>query len=66
MKNRSFLKATPNHSKRTFTIRYYSKGGIYLKFRTFKMDSDEFNEALHNTEYDWDWFLRSSNNYFKV
>jgi hypothetical protein len=42
------MKATPNHSKRTFTLR--DKGN---KYRTLQMSKIEFNEALYNTAGDW-------------
>jgi hypothetical protein len=55
MKNESTLTATPNHSKRTFTIR---KNGS--KYRTMPMSKEEFEEAEMNTKNDWNWFLRSN------
>lgn len=49
------LTATPNYSKRTFTIR---KNGS--KYRTMKMSKEEFEEAIFNTEYDWVVYLRNN------
>ena len=46
--------ATPNHSKRTFTIR---KDGS--KYRTLPMNKEEFNDALHMTADDWKAYLRN-------
>ena len=42
------MRATPNHNKRTFTLR--DKGN---KYRTLQMSKIEFNEALYNTAGDW-------------
>lgn len=59
-KDRDALKASPNHAKKTFTIR---KDGV--KYRTCEMSKDEFDSCLHNTERDWRKFLKS-NNYYTV
>jgi hypothetical protein len=61
----STIKATPNHSKRTFTIRVYDKNTI-TKYRTNKVSEDEFLELEFNTVSDWRFFLRNSNDYYKV
>jgi len=50
-----------NHSKRTFTIKTESG-----KYRTIKMSKDEFNSSLHNTGNDWQHFLNSSSDYYKL
>lgn len=47
--------ATPNHSKRTFTIRYNGS-----KYRTYPMLKIEFEECLLNTENDWKNYLRNN------
>ena len=52
MKN---LTATPNYSKRTFTLRYHGS-----KYRTCKLDKNEFEDCLFNTENDWKNFLRNN------
>lgn len=49
-----------NHSARTFTIRTTSG-----KYRTTKMDLEEFNSCLNNTGNDWQHFLNGSD-YYKV
>ena len=54
------LRISPNHSKRTFTIRT-----DVAKYRTIRMSKDEFNSCLNNTGQDWKQFLRSSD-YYKV
>lgn len=46
------ITATPNYSKRTFTIRTESG-----KYRTFPMNKQEFNESLNRTANDWQSFL---------
>jgi hypothetical protein len=48
-------KATPNYSKRTFTIRTKSS-----KYRTLQMSKTEFNEALFNTLGDWYAYLKKN------
>lgn len=52
------IKATANHSKRTFTIRTDS-----AKYRTNKMDKEEFQSCLYNTASDWNQFLKSEECY---
>ena len=54
------INATPNHSKRTYTIRTSSG-----KYRTLPMSKEEFNSCRHNTANDWNQFLKS-NDYYKV
>lgn len=49
------IKATPNYSKRTFTIRKNDS-----KYRTLVFSREEFNGNLNNTESDWNQFLKSS------
>ncbi|QTE38491.1 hypothetical protein J3L18_05285 [Mucilaginibacter gossypii] len=48
-----------NHSARTFTIRTESG-----KYRTTKMNKEEFNENLNNTGNDWQNFLKLTNDYY--
>ena len=57
--------ATPNYTKRTFTIRIFIKGKLNNKYRTIKLSNQEFETELNNTENDWRQFLKS-NNYFLV
>ena len=54
------LMISPNHSKRTFTIRT-----DVAKYRTIMLSKEEFNSCLDNTGQDWRVFLRSSD-YYKV
>ena len=63
-KNRT-IRVKPNHSARTFTIRLYNGKELIAKYRTIKMCKEEFESHLHNTEYDWEIFLRTYD-YYKV
>lgn len=54
------IKATPNRSKRTFTIRTG-----YAKYRTLKMSKEEFESAEFWTENDWKQFLKTDE-YYKI
>jgi hypothetical protein len=60
------LKVTPNYSKRTFTIRKYDNGKVYSKYRTSPRSMEEFESEEMNTEGDWRYFLRSSNDYLVI
>ena len=53
------IKATPNLSKRTFTIRT----GDGYKYRTTPMTQEEFDSNLNNTANDWAQFLKSDDYY---
>ena len=52
------IKVTPNNSNRTFTIR---TGGA--KYRTNRMDKDEFESAKRWTGNDWNQFLKTDEYY---
>lgn len=52
------MKITSNKQKRYFTI---IKGSI--KYRTFALSKEEFNNLEYNTLEDWKNFLKTSNNY---
>ncbi len=60
-----FIKATPNHSRGTFTLRCYNKDGSMVKYRTYPLTRGEFHSCLYNTNNDWIHFLKS-NNYYEV
>jgi hypothetical protein len=60
MKKENTLTATPNYSKRTYTIRRYCNGLVWSKCRTLPMNKQEFEEAEMNTKNDWKWFLTSN------
>lgn len=55
------IKVTPNYSKRTFTIRK-----DYAKYRTIQMSKDEFENCEFMTGQDWQHFLNSTDDYYKV
>lgn len=55
------INVTPNHSKRTFTIRTESG-----KYRTLPVNKKEFNNDLDNTANDWQNFLRYDNSYYPI
>jgi len=57
------IKAAPNYSKRTFTIRKYIDGKLFAKYRTIEMSQEEFDSAEMNTEEDWKQFLKSDDYY---
>jgi hypothetical protein len=57
------ITATPNYSKRTFTIREYEKEKLVSKYRTLPMSVEEFEKEEMNTENDWRQFLKTDNYY---
>ncbi len=57
------IKASPNKSKRTFTLRIEYKDGSKVKYRTLKMLKIEFEHAEMNTENDWFNYLKYGNYY---
>jgi imidazoleglycerol phosphate synthase glutamine amidotransferase subunit HisH len=63
MQNIRTIKATPNHSQRTFTLRVYHNGKLTFKYRTIKLPKDEFNSCIYNTNGDWLQFLKSDEYY---
>lgn len=61
--SRKQVKATPNHSKRTFTLRVFIDSEFVGKYRTITLPKDEFNSCLYNTNNDWLQFLKSDDYY---
>lgn len=59
------IKVKANHQQRTFTIRKYQDGRVYVKYRTLKMNKEEFEENLNNTENDWQQYLKTDE-YYKI
>ena len=47
------IKATANHSLKTFTLRKYIDNKLRSKYRTESFSSNEFNELIYNTSCDW-------------
>jgi hypothetical protein len=60
------IKATPNRSKRTFTLRKYYNNKFYSKYRTFPMIREEFEELEYNTGEDWKIFLITDSRYVRI
>ena len=58
-----YLKATPNYSRRTFTLREYYRDGTITKIRTGRFSQSEFNELLCNSENEWLAWLGTINFY---
>ena len=58
-----YLKATPNYSRRTFTIRKYYRDGTITKVRTGQFSQTEFNDLLLNDEMDWQFWLSNVDYY---
>ena len=52
---------TSNKSARTFTVRVDGS-----KYRTYPMSKEDFNNASYWTGEDWNYFLRNTNDYYKV
>jgi len=63
MKTKRTIKAVPNFSKRTFTLRISYNGRLTNKYRTYPMTPEEFDSELNNTERDWSQFLKTDNYY---
>ena len=57
------IKATPNFTDRTFTIRTFLNGKLNNKYRTIKLSKPEFESELNNTENDWIQFLKYNDYY---
>ena len=55
------IKVSANHSAMTFTIR--TETG---KYRTTRMSKAEFDSCLNMTGNDWQYFLCTSSDYYKV
>ena len=55
------FKVSSNKSMRTFTLVVDG-----TKYRTVKMNKEEFQSCLNNTANDWNDFLKSSGAYYVV
>ncbi len=60
------IKVTPNHQKRTFTIRRKNNGKTIGKYRTIKYCICEFEDMTLMTEKDWYFFLTNLTNEYYV
>lgn len=54
-----YLKATPNYSRRTFTVRLYYSDGSIKKFPCGRFTQDEFQAMLKYGQSDWLSWLES-------
>lgn len=61
MNNNNNIRISSNKRNRTYTI--YENG---LKFRTYPMSREEFDNDRYNTIGDWKAFLRYSQDYYQV
>jgi hypothetical protein len=59
MKNKESIKATANQKDRTFTLRKYVDGKLFTKYRTIKLNQEEFNSCEGNTDEDWKQFFKT-------
>lgn len=57
--NKLTIKANPNFSKRTFTIRRYAGRTVYAKYRTKPMAWRDFVECTRYTTEEWEEFLKT-------
>nr|WP_317632324.1 hypothetical protein [uncultured Flavobacterium sp.] len=64
--NKITIKVKANKSKRTLTIRKIENNKVYVKYRTYKLNKEEFESCLNNTSNDWQYFLNNSNDYYKL
>jgi len=55
------FRVSSNKSARTFTIVVDG-----TKYRTVKMNKEEFDSRMNNTANDWNVFLKSSSDYYVV
>lgn len=60
------IEVKSNQTARTFTIRTYENGRFIEKYRTCKLSKAEFEDMEYFTQEDWAYFLRTSENYYKV
>jgi hypothetical protein len=63
MREEETITATPNFSKRTFTIRRFYDGKLFAKYRTVQMGLEEFDETEMSTFNDWKDFLKGQEYY---
>ena len=66
MKKEIEIKVKANHQNRTFTIRKYENGKVYVKFRTCRQSKKDFEDMQNNTEGDWKNYLSTSGDYYEV
>lgn len=65
--NQTSLKITENKSAKTFTIRKYDYyGKLIVKYRTTRQSAEDFQSLQNNTLRDWEYFLRTTSEYYQV
>lgn len=58
------LTITLNHGAKTATIRKYDNGKMYAKYRTIRMDYEDWHYySEYATRRDWEQFMKSSDYY---
>lgn len=57
------IKATPNYSKRTLTIRTYNDGKLTAKYRSLPFSKEEFQSVPYWTQNDIRQFLKTDSYY---
>lgn len=57
------IKATPNHSKRSFTVRKYKNKKLIKKYRTSSLDRLKFEMFKKNTETEWLYLTEEGRSY---
>ena len=66
MKTQETITVSANQSARTFTIRKKYSDGFKVKYRTIKMNQEDFDSEERNTENDWRNFLNTTDEYYTV
>ena len=66
MTNKETITVSANQSARTFTIRKKYSDGFKVKYRTIKMNQEDFDSEERNTENDWRNFLNTTDEYYTV
>jgi hypothetical protein len=62
--DKQLIEATPNYSRRTFTLRFKDdKGRTVKKYRTYSYNREDFESMEFNTLSDWNDFLKSDEYY---
>lgn len=63
MRNEITIKATPNYKNRTFTIRKQRGGKTFVKYRTDRLEPEQFRACEFFTHGDWGSFLKYGSYY---
>lgn len=60
------LSVSSNKSARHFTLKFTYDDSSVVKYRTNAMTKEAFSECENNTDNDWEEFLKSSGDYYKI